>query len=37
MSFGFGVGDVIAVSKLAKTIQKQFSDSPHQFKVISNE
>jgi len=37
MSFGFGVGDFIAVSRLALDICKKFKDSSNQFKAIRNE
>ncbi|KFY70028.1 hypothetical protein V499_09532 [Pseudogymnoascus sp. VKM F-103] len=37
MSFGFSVGDVIAVAKLASSIRKQFVDAPEQFRAISHE
>jgi hypothetical protein len=37
MSFGFSIGDFIAVYELASKIRKQFVDSPDQFKAISDE
>jgi hypothetical protein len=37
MSFGFSVGDFIAVYGLASKIRKQFVDSPDQFKAVSDE
>jgi hypothetical protein len=37
MSFGFSIGDFIAVYELASKIRKQFVDSPGQFKAISDE
>jgi hypothetical protein len=37
MSFGFSVGDFIAVIELAKRIRKEFIDAPGQFKDISDE
>ncbi|KFZ13854.1 hypothetical protein V501_03493 [Pseudogymnoascus sp. VKM F-4519 (FW-2642)] len=37
MSFGFSVGDFIAVIQLAIKIQKEFVDAPSQFKPISDE
>jgi hypothetical protein len=37
MSFGFSVGDFIAVLQLANDIRKQFVDAPSQFKAISEE
>lgn len=37
MSFGFGVGDIIAVANLANKIRQRFVDSPEQFKAIATE
>jgi len=37
MSFGFSVGDFLAVIDLAKRIRKEFIDAPGQFKAISDE
>lgn len=37
MSFGVSVGDIIAISKLASTIRRQFIDAPDQLKAISDE
>lgn len=37
MSFGYGVGDVIAVSNLARTIWAKFRDASDQFKAIQTE
>jgi hypothetical protein len=37
MSFGFSIGDIITVSKLANDIRRKFIDSPDQFKAIHNE
>ncbi|KAF7940554.1 uncharacterized protein EAE98_000681 [Botrytis deweyae] len=37
MSFGFGIGDILAVIELAKKIRKDFADAPSQFKDISLE
>ncbi|SPO02027.1 uncharacterized protein DNG_04700 [Cephalotrichum gorgonifer] len=37
MSFGFSVGDFLAVIQLANKIRKQFLQAPEQFKDISNE
>ncbi|KAH7031050.1 uncharacterized protein B0I36DRAFT_349186 [Microdochium trichocladiopsis] len=37
MSFGFGVGDFIAVIKLVKKIRTDFADAPKQFEHISTE
>lgn len=37
MSFGFSVGDFIAVIELANRIRKEFARAPSQFKNISDE
>ena len=37
MSFGFGVGDFLAVLKLANSVRERFDDAPEQFKAISKE
>jgi hypothetical protein len=37
MSFGFGVGDFIAVIELANKIRRQFIDAPSQLRPISDE
>lgn len=37
MSFGFGVGDCLAVLQLANRIRERFVDAPEQFKAISKE
>lgn len=37
MSFGFSVGDFVAVLQLANDVQKQFVDAPSQFRAISEE
>jgi hypothetical protein len=37
MSFGFGVGDFVAVFELTSKIRKEFADAPSQFKAISDE
>lgn len=37
MSFGFSVGDFIAVIELANRVRKEFVDAPSQFKAISDE
>jgi len=37
MSFGFSIGDIIAVSTLAHKVRKQFIDAPEQFRAISDE
>ncbi|OBT62104.1 hypothetical protein VE03_09005 [Pseudogymnoascus sp. 23342-1-I1] len=37
MSFGYSVGDIIAVADLANKIRQRFVDSPGQFKAIATE
>lgn len=37
MSFGFGIGDFIAVIQLANQLRKCFVDAPSEFKAISDE
>lgn len=37
MSFGFSVGDFIAVLQLVNNIRARFDNAPEQFKAISNE
>ncbi|OQE42234.1 hypothetical protein PENCOP_c004G00355 [Penicillium coprophilum] len=37
MSFGFGIGDFLAVIKLATKIRKDFVEAPAQFKSLSDE
>lgn len=37
MSFGYSVGDCIAILQLANKVRERFDDAPEQFKVISNE
>jgi hypothetical protein len=37
MSFGFSVGDILTVSKLARDTWKQFQDSSGQFQAIRTE
>jgi hypothetical protein len=37
MSFGFSVGDFLAVIKLTYKIRKEFISAPSQFENISNE
>lgn len=37
MSFGVGVGDIIAVLALASKIRERFIDSPDEFRAISDE
>lgn len=37
MSFGYDVGDFLAIVKLVGTVRKQFADAPGQYKAISNE
>ena len=37
MSFGFGIGDFLAVIKLANKVRKDFVGAPKQFQEISTE
>jgi hypothetical protein len=37
MSFGFGVGDFLAIANLAKATREQFRDAPSEFAAISGE
>ena len=37
MSFGYSVGDCIAIYQLANQIRERFANAPYQFKAISNE
>jgi hypothetical protein len=37
MSFGFSVGDFVAVLQLANQVRQRFVDAPEQFKAISDE
>lgn len=37
MSFGFSVGDFLAVINLATQIRKQFSDAPKHFRDLSDD
>ncbi|RSM12118.1 hypothetical protein CEP52_002630 [Fusarium oligoseptatum] len=37
MSFGFGIGDFLAVAQLAHKIRKDFNGAPSQFKSLSEE
>jgi hypothetical protein len=37
MSFGFSVGDFLAVINLANKIRKDFAGAPDHFKAISDE
>ncbi len=37
MSFGFSVGDFIAVLQLSNQVRKSFVGAPDQFKEASNE
>jgi hypothetical protein len=37
MSFGFSVGDLLAVIELTNKIRKEFIGAPSQFKNISDE
>jgi hypothetical protein len=37
MSFGFSVGDFLAVIELTNKIRREFISAPNQFKYISDE
>ena len=37
MSFGYSIGDFIALFNLLNTVRKQFVDAPGQFRAISHE
>ena len=37
MSFGYSVGDFLALLNLANIVRKQFVDAPAQFKAVSDE
>jgi hypothetical protein len=37
MSFGFGVGDIVALLELANRVRKDFVGAPEQFRSISVE
>ncbi|MCJ1357416.1 MAG: hypothetical protein MMC33_007412 [Icmadophila ericetorum] len=37
MSFGYGVGDIITVAQLARSIWKRAADAPDQFKIFRTE
>ena len=37
MSFGYGVGDVIAISKLAMQVHAAYKDAPRDYRHISEE
>jgi hypothetical protein len=37
MSFGFSVGDFVAVLQLANRVRQRFVGAPEQFKAISDE
>jgi hypothetical protein len=37
MSFGIGIGDIIALGKFASKICQRFVNAPEQFKTISDE
>ena len=37
MSFGYSIGDLIAVVQLANKVRRRFVDSPSQFRAISDE
>ena len=37
MSFGYSIGDCIAILVLANNLRERFVDAPEQFEAISNE
>ena len=37
MSFGFGVGDIVAISKLASKVYTAFKDAPSDYKHVAEE
>ncbi|RPB21250.1 hypothetical protein L211DRAFT_790752 [Terfezia boudieri ATCC MYA-4762] len=37
MSFGFGIGDILAVSRLALDVYSAYKDAPEDFRNISHE
>jgi hypothetical protein len=37
MSFGYSVGDFIALLQLANNVRERFVNAPRQFKAISDE
>jgi hypothetical protein len=37
MSFGFSVGDFLAITELTNKIRREFISAPSQFKNISDE
>lgn len=37
MSFGFSVGDILAVLELANKVRKRFVDAPEQLKAVRDE
>lgn len=37
MAFSLGIGDVIAILKLANDIRDRFTDAPKQFEAVSSE
>jgi len=37
MSFGIGIGDILASLRLVNQIRTRFVDAPEQYKAISNE
>lgn len=37
MSFGYSIGDFIAVLKLANDVKKRFINAPGHFKALSEE
>lgn len=37
MSFGYSIGDFVAILKLADDLKKRFSQAPREFKAVSDE
>lgn len=37
MSFGFGVGDILAVAKLCNKVHQDFVDAPNHLREIAEE
>ena len=37
MSFGFSIGDFLAIIELISKVRKDFADAPNQFQNISDE
>ncbi len=37
MSFGFSIGDIVAVAQIAHKLRKEYTGAPSQFKNVSDE